>query len=118
VKELGIHFLYQEARDKLDPYEKILHAARLDDEEVCFVGDDVVDLPLLKRVGLAVGVGDSHPALRNYVHYRTRRPGGLGAVRETVELILTAQGKWDAAFKRYLKQAPGAAVKQKAESRG
>jgi 3-deoxy-D-manno-octulosonate 8-phosphate phosphatase (KDO 8-P phosphatase) len=103
VKELGIHFLQQEARDKLEPYEKILHAARLDNEEVCYVGDDVVDLPLLKRVGLAVGVGDGHPALRNYVHYWTRQPGGLGAVRETVELILTAQGKWDAVLKRYLK---------------
>jgi 3-deoxy-D-manno-octulosonate 8-phosphate phosphatase (KDO 8-P phosphatase) len=104
AKELGIHYLYQEARDKLEPYEKILHDARLDDEEVCYVGDDVVDLPLLKRVGLAVGVKDSHPALHTHVHYRTRRPGGLGAVRETIELILTAQGKWDVALRGYMKK--------------
>lgn len=103
VKELGIHFLQQDALRKLEPYEKILHAARVKDEEVCYVGDDIVDLPLLKRVGLAVGVGDGHPALRDHVHYWTRRPGGTGAVRETIELILKAQGKWNAVLRNYLR---------------
>jgi len=103
VKELGIHFLQQNALEKLEPYQKILHAARLEDEEVCYVGDDIIDLPLLRRVGLAVGVGSGHEELRRYVHYWTRRPGGLGAVRETIELILTAQGKWNAVLKYYLR---------------
>lgn len=103
VKELGIHFLQQEARDKLGPYQKILHAAQLDDKEVCYVGDDIVDLPLLRRVGLAVGVGDGYEILRRYVHYWTRRPGGAGAVRETIELILTAQGKWNRILSRSLR---------------
>ena len=102
VKELGIHFLQQDALEKLAPYEKIRRAARLEDEEVCYIGDDVVDLPLLRRVGLAVGVGDGHERLRRHVHYWTRRPGGAGAVRETIELILTAQGKWNAVLRRYL----------------
>jgi len=103
VKELGIHFLEQHALEKLAPYEKIRRAARVEDEEVCYVGDDVVDLPLLRRVGLAVGVGDGHELLRRYVHYWTRRPGGAGAVRETIELILSAQKKWKPILRRYLR---------------
>jgi 3-deoxy-D-manno-octulosonate 8-phosphate phosphatase (KDO 8-P phosphatase) len=103
VKELGIHFLQQDALEKLAPYEKIKAAARVGDEEVCFVGDDIVDLPLLKRVGLAVAVGDANELLRRHVHYWTRRPGGAGAVRETIELILSAQGKWKGILRRYLR---------------
>jgi 3-deoxy-D-manno-octulosonate 8-phosphate phosphatase (KDO 8-P phosphatase) len=103
VKELGIHFLQQSALEKLDPYKRILHAAKLKDEEVCYVGDDIVDLPLLKRVGLAVGVAGGDEFLRRHVHYWTKRRGGMGAVRETIELILTAQGKWDAVRSYYLR---------------
>lgn len=103
VKELGIHFLQQDALDKLVPYDKIRRAARLEDEEVCYIGDDIVDLPLLQRVGLAVGVGDGDQRLRRYVHYCTRRPGGAGAVRETIELILAAQGEWKPILRRYLR---------------
>lgn len=93
AKELGIDFVHLHALDKIGPYEKILRAAGCADAQVAFIGDDIVDLPILKRVGLAVGVGDGHPALRRHVHYWTRHPGGLGAVRETIELILAAQGK-------------------------
>jgi 3-deoxy-D-manno-octulosonate 8-phosphate phosphatase (KDO 8-P phosphatase) len=93
AKELGIHYVQQEALEKISPYEKILAQAGVGDREVCYVGDDIVDLPLLRRVGLAVGVGDGHPVLRRYVHYWTRARGGLGAVRETIEVILEAQGK-------------------------
>jgi len=102
AKELGIHFVQLDALEKLGPYEKILSAAKLRDEQVCYVGDDVVDLPLLKRVGLAVGVVDGHPLLRRYVHYWTRQPGGGGAVREAIELILAAQGKLRGVLKPYL----------------
>ena len=102
AKELGIHFVQQSALEKLRPYEKILHAANLRDENVCFVGDDIVDLPVLRRVGLAVGVSSGHELLRRHVHYWTRRPGGLGAVRETIELILAAQGKLAPLLKHFL----------------
>ena len=102
VKELGIEYLVQNRRDKLEPYREILRAAELGDEEVCFVGDDIVDLPLLKRVGLAIAVGNAHPLLRSHVHYWAKREGGLGAVREVIELILTAQGKWAKIAKEYL----------------
>ena len=102
VKELGIEYLVQNRRDKIEPYQEIRRAAKVGDEEVCYVGDDIVDLPLLKRVGLAIAVGNAHPLLRPHVHYWTKRDGGLGAVREAIELILTAQGKWAAIAKEYL----------------
>jgi 3-deoxy-D-manno-octulosonate 8-phosphate phosphatase (KDO 8-P phosphatase) len=102
AKELGIHFIQEAALEKLEPFEKMLRAAGLKREQVCYMGDDVVDLPVLKRVGLAVGVEGGHEALRRQVHYWTRRPGGLGAVRETVELILEAQGKWKPILRRFL----------------
>jgi 3-deoxy-D-manno-octulosonate 8-phosphate phosphatase (KDO 8-P phosphatase) len=103
ARELGFHFVVQDAREKLQPYQTILRAARLKDEEVGYIGDDIVDLPVLKRVGLAVGVGDGHPLLRRHVHYWTRCPGGMGAVRETIELVLAAQGKLAGIVRRYLR---------------
>ncbi len=102
ARELGIQYIYQDALEKLPPFEEILRLASLKADEVCYVGDDLVDLPLLTRVGLAVGVGDGHPELRRHIHYITRNPGGKGAVRETVELILDAQGKLKPLLKRYL----------------
>jgi 3-deoxy-D-manno-octulosonate 8-phosphate phosphatase (KDO 8-P phosphatase) len=103
ARELGIHFVVQGALEKLLPYRRILDDAGLKDGEVCYIGDDIVDLPVLTRVGLAVGVGNGHPVLRRHVHYWTRSPGGMGAVRETIELILSAQGKLDAIVRRYLR---------------
>jgi 3-deoxy-D-manno-octulosonate 8-phosphate phosphatase (KDO 8-P phosphatase) len=93
ARELGIHYVRQNARQKLAPYLEILKEAGVTDNEVCYIGDDLVDLPVLVRVGLAVSVGDGHPLLLRHVHYVTREPGGHGAVRETIELILGAQGK-------------------------
>lgn len=106
AKELGIHFIQQEALEKISPYEKILRVADVRDDEVCYVGDDIVDLPLLKRVGLAVGVGNGHPVLRRHVHYLTSSPGGMGAVREAIELILDAQGKLAPILNHYLQGPP------------
>jgi 3-deoxy-D-manno-octulosonate 8-phosphate phosphatase (KDO 8-P phosphatase) len=102
ARELRIDFLHEQALDKLPPYQEILRSAGLADSEVCYVGDDLVDLPILRRVGLAVGVGNGHPLLRTHVHYWTKAPGGLGAIRETVELILKAQGKWNNILRGYL----------------
>ena len=103
AKEVGVQFLKQNAREKLGPYEEILREARLKDEEVCYVGDDIVDLPVLTRVGLAVGVAGGHKLQRRNVHYMTQQPGGRGAVREAIELILSAQGKWEAVLEHYLR---------------
>ena len=102
ARELGVHFLRQGALEKLAPYREILREASLRSEEVCYIGDDLVDLPPLVRAGLAVGVSGGHPLLPKYVHYVTRAPGGLGAVREIVELILGAQGKLKPILDSYL----------------
>ncbi len=102
AKELGIHFVQEAALEKLEPFQKMLLAAGLKPDQVCYMGDDVVDLPVLTRAGLAVGISDGHPALKRHVHYWTRNRGGKGAVREVVELILSAQGKWDAILERHL----------------
>jgi 3-deoxy-D-manno-octulosonate 8-phosphate phosphatase (KDO 8-P phosphatase) len=101
VKELGIHHLHEMAWVKMEPYLAILAEEGLPDEEVCYVGDDVVDIPLLRRAGLAVAVADAVEEVKTCAHYVTRREGGRGAVREVVELILKAQGKWDEMMSRY-----------------
>ncbi|MEK6408453.1 MAG: HAD-IIIA family hydrolase [Acidobacteriota bacterium] len=102
AKELGVAHLHEMAWVKAEPYEKILAEEGLRDEEVCYVGDDVVDIPLLRRVGLAVAVGDAVEETKQHSQVVTRRAGGRGAVREVIELILKAQDKWDEAMARYL----------------
>jgi len=92
--ELGISLVVQGATEKLPAYRKMLAQAGLPDEAVCYVGDDVPDVPLLHLCGLAVAVADACPEVRTVAHYITQALGGRGAVRETVELILRCQGKW------------------------
>lgn len=118
VKDLGIHFLQQEALEKIEPYETICHAAQVEDDEVCYVGDDLTDLPLLTRVGLAVCVANGDDLARRHAHFCTRRAGGAGAVREAIELILTAQGKWARIVKNYLRGDRALSLKTAAETSG
>ena len=102
AKELGIAHLHEMAWAKTEVYEKILIEERLKDEEVCYIGDDVVDIPLLRRAGLAVSVADAVEEAKQFSHLVTGREGGRGAVREVIELMLKAQGKWDEALSRYV----------------
>jgi len=103
AKELGVDHLYEMAWVKLEPYEKVLAEEKLADAEVCYMGDDVVDIPLLRRAGLAVAVADAVEETKQYSHLITQKGGGRGAVREVIELILKAQGNWDEAMARYTK---------------
>lgn len=103
LKELGIHYVVLHHLEKLEAYRQMLRTAEVAEEDVCYMGDDLVDLPILKRSGLAVSVSDGHPLLRKHVHHVTRTGGGAGAVREVIELILTAQGKFAAVIKHYLR---------------
>jgi 3-deoxy-D-manno-octulosonate 8-phosphate phosphatase (KDO 8-P phosphatase) len=102
ARDLGIHFLQQNALEKIEPYQRMCEAAQVTDAEVCYVGDDLTDLPLLTRVGLGICVANSDDLVRKYAHFCTRCTGGNGAVREAIELILTGQGKWDGILKSYL----------------
>jgi 3-deoxy-D-manno-octulosonate 8-phosphate phosphatase (KDO 8-P phosphatase) len=101
-EELGMDEIHQRVFEKLPAYEEILSRLSLTDEECCFIGDDLVDAPVLKRVGLPVGVADGHPALEPLLAYVTDRVGGSGAVREIIDLVIRAQGKWDEVVGRYL----------------
>ncbi len=101
AEELGIEILYQGALQKLEPYQQILSDFNITDEQVAYVGDDVVDLPILQRVGFSATVADAVPEVLPLVDYVASRPGGRGAVREICDLLLRASGQWDELTKRY-----------------
>jgi 3-deoxy-D-manno-octulosonate 8-phosphate phosphatase (KDO 8-P phosphatase) len=101
AEELGIDLVYQGARDKLLPFRDILQKTGFSPEEVAYVGDDVVDLPVLRRVGFAVTVADAVEEVKPHVHYVTSRPGGRGAVREICDLLLKESGRWEGVAARY-----------------
>jgi 3-deoxy-D-manno-octulosonate 8-phosphate phosphatase (KDO 8-P phosphatase) len=100
--ELGIELVYQGAKDKLVPFRDILQRTGLDPEAVAYVGDDLVDLPVLRRVGFAATVADAHEEVKPHVHYVTCHCGGRGAVREICDLLLKESGRWEAVTARYL----------------
>jgi 3-deoxy-D-manno-octulosonate 8-phosphate phosphatase (KDO 8-P phosphatase) len=103
AEELKIDFLVQQGdhTGKTAAIEELLAKENLNWSEVCFVGDDIIDLGPLSRAGLAVAVGDAVPEAKAAAHYVTRAAGGRGAVRETVELILKVQQKWRPFLKHY-----------------
>lgn len=100
--DLGITYVRQGALDKISVFESLLAEAAVEPSEIAYVGDDVVDIPLMRRSHLAVAVADATPDTCDAAHYVTRLPGGRGAVREVCELILKAQGRWDGLMKKYL----------------
>jgi len=103
MASLGIEHVYQGQRDKLPAFEALLAKLGISADEVAFVGDDVVDLPILTRVGLAIAVADAHPLVVRHAHWRTPNPGGRGAARDVCELILEARDQLDALLRRYLR---------------
>jgi 3-deoxy-D-manno-octulosonate 8-phosphate phosphatase (KDO 8-P phosphatase) len=94
AREAQVDFVYQQRDEKLPAYEEILRAAGVSDAETGYIGDDLPDLPVMARAGLAVAVANAAPEVKRAAHYVTARTGGQGAVREVVELILKAQGRW------------------------
>lgn len=99
AKETRMEFVYQGRAEKLPAYEEILRVAGVEDSEVAYMGDDLPDLPVLRRVGLACAVANAVPEVKRAAHYVTKRSGGDAAVREVIECILKAQGKWEAVAK-------------------
>ena len=94
ARECEFEFVYQKRATKLGAYEEILQVTGATDQEVAYVADDLPDLPLLERVGFAVAVANGAPEVKRAAHYVTARSGGDGAVREVIEIIVKAQGKW------------------------
>lgn len=93
MAQLDIQHVYQGREDKLNAFLQLLELTGLDAEQVCFAGDDWIDLPVLLRAGLAVTVADAENVVKDRVHWITQRNGGDGAVREICNLILAAQDK-------------------------
>lgn len=101
ARDLGIRHLRQGTHNKIVEFREVLAAARVAEEETAYIGDDVTDIPLMRRCGLSAAVADATPDTRAHAHYITQLSGGFGAVREVCELILKAQGRWTELMKRY-----------------
>lgn len=96
TEDLKIDAVYLDAYPKIGAYEDMLKTFGASDHEVCFIGDDLPDIPIFKRVGLAVAVANASGDAKKQAHWVTKEKGGRGAVREVAEKILKAQGKWKA----------------------
>jgi 3-deoxy-D-manno-octulosonate 8-phosphate phosphatase (KDO 8-P phosphatase) len=100
-EELGIDPVIQGASEKMPAYRQLLSAGGWRPEQVCYVGDDVPDVPVLRNCGLAVAVADACPEVLADAHYVTQARGGHGAVREAIELVLHCQGHWQKIVERF-----------------
>lgn len=101
ARQLKFTYVYQGLLKKQAAYEEILRDAGVTDQSVAFVGDDLTDVPLMKRAGLAIAVANARPEVKAAAHFVTTAGGGDGAVREAVELILKAQGLWENALSEF-----------------
>jgi len=101
ARELGIVLIFQGVKEKLPVFEKIAAEMKLKDDEIAYMGDDLVDLPVLRRVGISATVADACEEIKPEVDFVSRRRGGRGAVREFCELLLKESGRWSHVFSRY-----------------
>lgn len=96
AREMKMEFIYMKQPLKMPAYEEILQKAGVPDFAVAYVGDDLPDIPLMRRAGLAIAVGDAVPEVKKAAHYTTKALAGHGAIREAVELVLKSKGVWEA----------------------
>ncbi|MCU7958409.1 MAG: 3-deoxy-manno-octulosonate-8-phosphatase KdsC [gamma proteobacterium symbiont of Bathyaustriella thionipta] len=101
MQSLGIRHVHQGADDKLAVFNELLGSIGLQHEQIAYVGDDVVDLPVMRKVGLAIAVQDAHPLVRQHSHWQTPSAGGRGAGREVCEMLMQAQGTLDKMLAQY-----------------
>ena len=101
AKELMVNKIIQNAFDKLKVFEKVIRKFKVTPEEVCYIGDDLIDLPVMRRVGLAAAVANAVDEVKQAAHVVTQRSGGRGAVREVADLLLKGQGRWAKATEKY-----------------
>ncbi|MFI4911696.1 MAG: KdsC family phosphatase [Sedimentisphaeraceae bacterium JB056] len=102
AEQLGIEYVFQGCKKKLPVYEQLLEDARVSADETIFIGDEIIDLPIVRRAGLGVAVENAVDELKEYADYVTKKSGGQGAIREVIEIVLKTTGKWDALMERYL----------------
>jgi 3-deoxy-D-manno-octulosonate 8-phosphate phosphatase (KDO 8-P phosphatase) len=106
--QLGITLVHQGVPSKIEAYDAIMTDLGLTDEDIAYMGDDIVDIAVLSRVGLAAAPADAVPEVRDRVHWVAPSPGGAGAARELLELILRAQNRWDAIVRSFTTSTTGA----------
>ena len=114
ARDLKIDYAYQGIQDKLTVFEEILSKEGISADEVCYVGDDIIDLPVMRRCGLAIAVPNGREQVTSMAHWVTPHPGGHGAVRDAIEYILRAQGTLESAIEEYVS---GKRVRQSGEKR-
>lgn len=102
MQSLGIEHVYQGRKDKVPAFFDLLEKTGLDASEIAYVGDDVIDLPVMTRVGLAIAVRDAHPLVQRHAHWVTPRDGGRGAARDVCEMIMEGKGQLDDALDYYI----------------
>jgi 3-deoxy-D-manno-octulosonate 8-phosphate phosphatase (KDO 8-P phosphatase) len=102
MENLGIEHVYQGQLEKLPAYEKLARELGISAEQTAYVGDDVVDLPVMRRVGLAIAVQDAHPLVLAHSHWQTHSRGGRGAAREVCEMLMEARGVLEQEMSSYL----------------
>lgn len=102
MKSLGIEYVYQGHENKIAAFNEIIQSLSIEPEQAAHVGDDLLDLPIMTRVGLSIAVHDANFAVREYADWCTETPGGLGAVREVCDFIMQAQGTFDSVLKSYM----------------
>ena len=101
AKQVKFKYVYQGHTEKVPILQEIMADAKLDASEVAYIGDDFTDVVVMRRVGLAIATANARPEVKPLAHYVTQAAGGQGAVREVVELLLKAQGRWDEILKHY-----------------
>ena len=99
--ELGIQIVRQGFEEKLPVARQVIEELELQADQVCYIGDDLTDLPVMRHVGWSVAVSDASPEVREYADQVTTAPGGRGAVRELIESLLREQGRWEELIRRY-----------------
>lgn len=102
ARDLKLDYVYQGIQDKLGSFKEILQKDGISADEACFVGDDVIDLPVMWNCGLAIAVANARDEVKRDSHYITKHGGGDGALRDAVEFILRAQGKWKQVVTQYI----------------
>lgn len=101
ARQCKMAYVYQGHTEKIPIFEEILADAKVDPQDVAYVGDDVTDVVVMRRVGFAVAVANARPEVKRHAHFVTQSSGGQGAVREVIELILQAQDRWSGVLRHY-----------------
>jgi len=113
ARDLKLEYVYQGIQDKLGTFKEILKQANVTASEAAFVGDDVIDLPVMWNCGFAIAVANARDEVKRDAHYVTRHAGGNGALRDAIEFVLKAQGKWKKAVTDYIgERSPATAREQ------